>query len=181
MKYNNNDLGFNDKILSSNQDIANAFNNQFVKVANNPTHKSYRKITREVRKINSSEFIITHEQLIKAIKDSKNKNSTGPDNINIKHLKHLGPRALDYLLNIYILTISTNEIPSIWKTAKIIPIAKPNKNIDEGTSYRPISLLSPIAKTLEKILLPIFTDNIQNEKFQHGFKKVIQQPQLYIK
>src|SRR5206468_8349176 len=42
-----------------------------------------------------------------------------------------------------------------------------------GTSYRPISLLSPIAKTLEKIfwrLLPYLTHNIPQIKHQHGFK-----------
>ena len=31
---------------------------------------------------------------------------------------------------------------------------KPNKDTDNGTSYRPISILSVIAKTLEKSLLP---------------------------
>ena len=51
------------------------------------------------------------------------------------------------------------------------PILKPNKNPDEGTSYRPISLLSPIAKTLDKIILPYITENIPNTQTQHGFKK----------
>jgi len=39
-----------------------------------------------------------------------------------------------------------------------------------GTSYRPISLLSPIAKTLEKIILPDITQNIPNLPTQHGYK-----------
>ena len=30
----------------------------------------------------------------------------------------------------------------------IVPIPKPNKDTDKGTSYRPVSLLSVIAKTL---------------------------------
>ena len=38
--------------------------------------------------------------------------------------------------------INTNIIPHIWKLANIVPIPKPNKDIDKGTSYRPISLLS---------------------------------------
>ena len=51
------------------------------------------------------------------------------------------------------------------------PHSKTKQKSREGTSYRPISLLSPIAKTLEKIILPHITENIPNTQTQHGFKK----------
>ena len=51
---------------------------------------------------------------------------------------------------------------------------KPNKDTDKGTSNRPISLLSVIAKTLEKSILPYITATIQNTPRQHGYK--IQHP-----
>ena len=63
-----------------------------------------------------------------------------------------------------------NIIPHTWKLANIVPIPKPNKDIDKGTSYRPISLLSVIAKTLEKSLLPYITANIPNTPMQHEYK-----------
>ena len=63
-----------------------------------------------------------------------------------------------------------NIIPHTWKMANIVPIPKPNKDTDKGTSYRPISLLSVIAKTLEKSLLPYITANIPNTPMQHGYK-----------
>ena len=66
--------------------------------------------------------------------------------------------------------LNTNIIPHIWKLANIIPIPKPNKDIDNGTSYRPITLLSVIAKPLEKTLLPYITVNIPNTPMQHGYK-----------
>ena len=37
-------------------------------------------------------------------------------------------------------------------------------------SYRPISLLSVVAKTLEKCLLPYITANITQTPTQHGYK-----------
>ena len=52
----------------------------------------------------------------------------------------------------------------------IVPIPKPNKDTDKGTSYRPKSLLSVIAKTLEKSLLPYITTNIPNTPMQHGYR-----------
>ena len=66
--------------------------------------------------------------------------------------------------------LNTNIIPHIWKLANIIPIPKPNKDIDKGTSYRPIFLLSLIAKTLKKSLIPYITANIPNTPTQHGYK-----------
>ena len=70
--------------------------------------------------------------------------------------------------------VNKNIIPHTWKVANIVPIPKPNKDTDKGTSYRPISLLSVIAKTLEKSLLPYITANIPNTPMQHGYKT--QQP-----
>ena len=54
--------------------------------------------------------------------------------------------------------------------ANIVPFPKPNKDTDKGTSYRPISLLSVIAKTLEKSLLPYITANIPNTPMQDRYK-----------
>ena len=67
-------------------------------------------------------------------------------------------------------TALNKNIPHTWKLANIVPIPKPNKDTDKGTSYRPISLLSVIAKTLVKSILPYITANIPNTPMQHGYK-----------
>jgi hypothetical protein len=60
--------------------------------------KNNQKIDKSIKRLPNSERIhITSIQVFEAIKTSKNNNSTGPDNINIKHLKHLGPLAIEYL------------------------------------------------------------------------------------
>ena len=61
-------------------------------------------------------------------------------------------------------------IPHTWKLGNIVHIQKSNKDTNKGTLYRPISLLSAIAKTLEKSLLPYITANIPNTPTQHGYK-----------
>ena len=66
--------------------------------------------------------------------------------------------------------LNKNILPHTWKLANIVPIPKPNKDTNNGTSYRLISLLSVIAKTLEKSLLPYITANIPNTPMQHGYK-----------
>ena len=66
--------------------------------------------------------------------------------------------------------VNKNIIPHTWKLANIVPISKPNKDTDKGTSYRPISLLSVIAKTLEKSLLLYIKENIPNTPMQYEYK-----------
>ena len=66
--------------------------------------------------------------------------------------------------------LNTNIIPHIWKLAYIVPVQNLNKDIDRSTSYRLISILSVIATTLEKSLLPNITANIPNTPTQHGYK-----------
>ena len=66
--------------------------------------------------------------------------------------------------------LNKNIIPHTWKLANIVPIPKSNRETGKGTSYRPISLFSVIAKTLEKSLLPYITANIPNTPMQHRYK-----------
>ena len=167
----NRTITFGNKNHISSKQIATAFNKQFTNPTKYTTNKNNRIIDRHTKQLKSTYIQISTEQVIHAIKTAKNNNSTGPDNLNIKHLKYLGPKALEYLRSIVEKSLNTNVIPEIWKLAKIVPILKPNKNPDEGTSYRPISLLSPIVKILEKIILPDITQNIPNTETQHGFKK----------
>ena len=63
--------------------------------------------------------------------------------------------------------LNKNIIPHTWELANKVPIPKPNKDTGKGTSHRPISILSVIAKTLEKSLLPYIT---ANTLMQHGYK-----------
>ena len=70
----------------------------------------------------------------------------------------------------YNIALNTNTISCLLKCATIIPIPKPYKDHNIATNYQPILLLSPIAKTLEKKLLPYITENIPAISHQHGFK-----------
>ena len=146
------------------------FNQQFTNTVKHATHKTNRHINRATHNIQGYNITLTTSQVQEAIKQSKNNNSQGPDKLNIRHLKHIGPLGLAFLTRMFKTALNKNIIPHTWKLANIVPIPKPNKDTDKGTSYRPISLLSVIAKTLEKSLLPYITANIPNTPMQHGYK-----------
>ena len=85
------------------------------------------------------------------------------------HLKKLAQGAINNHTNTFNLSISTGKISKIWHKAIVIPILKPGKDNNIGKNWRPISILCPTAKTLERLLLPkILT--IPFHPAQHGFR-----------
>lgn len=83
----------------------------------------------------------------------------GPDGLMLLHLKHLGLAGIRYLTNLFNLSVKDAVVPMIWKTALILQDPKPKNPADQGTSYRPISLLSLVIKILEQLLLPSLTSS----------------------
>src|SRR6188508_3773289 len=75
------------------QDKAKQFNKQFINVVKHSTKKSNRKIDKTAKALTTTPMQITSIQTYEAIKNTINKESTGPDNLNIRHLKHIGPIA----------------------------------------------------------------------------------------
>ena len=50
-----------------------------------------------------------------------------------------------------------------------MPILKPGKPADQGSLYRPISLLSPVVKILEHLIKPDVVNALPKHKTQHGY------------
>ena len=105
-----------------------------------------------------------------AISKLNNSKAAGSDNITALHLKNLGPLGISFLTRILNDSLKYNTTPSIWKTSNIIPLAKPGKDPNLSSSYRPISLLCPSAKVMETLLLPYITEHLPPAAHQHGFR-----------
>ena len=165
----NTSITYSNKIATTTKHIANCFTKQFTNTVKHATQMTNRYTNRTTHNIQGYTITLTTTQVQEAIKQSKNNNShICPDKLNIRLLKHIGPLGLAFLTSMLKTALNTNIIPHMWKLANIVPIQKNKKDIDKGTSYRPISLLSVIAKTLEKSLLPYITTNISNTPNQHG-------------
>ena len=136
---------------------ATKFNQHFntSKLGRHTSSSETRLVTRQTKR-KSLEMAQTFntDLMRRAIKSCRNSKAFGPDKLSIFHLKNLGPRAIKYITALFNLSVTTCQIPAIWKSSLIIPIPKPGKDTSVGTSYRPISLLCPAAKVLESLILP---------------------------
>ena len=95
---------------------------------------------------------ITSEELNAAISSAKANSAPGPDGLLVEFLTHLGHKAKQALSDLIDHSLRTGFIPQQLRTATIIPILKPNKEVDNPLSYRPICLTSVLAKLMERIV-----------------------------
>ncbi|KAF2349810.1 Reverse transcriptase domain [Trinorchestia longiramus] len=163
----------NNRVTTSNLIIAQSFCRQITIVPHFRRNKSSRKIFRSIHKLHPLDrsfppFIA--DQTREAIKKSATSTAAGSDNLTILHIRHLGPSGISYLTTTFNLSLSHATIPSIWKTAINITIPEPGKPPSLSSSYRPISLIYPAVKVLERLLLPHLTGAIPLSDSQHGFR-----------
>ena len=137
--------------------LATKFNKQFItsKLGRHTSLRETRVVTRETkRKPLEMVRIFTTALVMKAIKSCRNSKAFGPDKLSIFHLKHLGPRAIEYITALFNLSATTCRIPAIWKSSLIIPIPKPGKD-----TLLPANLVNlPSSKSLG---ISVFTINQQ--------------------
>ncbi|KAF8382188.1 hypothetical protein PRIPAC_71330, partial [Pristionchus pacificus] len=78
------------------------------------------------------------------------------------------------LADIFSLSLISGTVPSAWKHSLITPIPKPGKDSKLPSSYRPISIISPAAKTMERLIKEHLNSHLSRFNVlpsnQHGFR-----------
>ena len=119
---------------------------------------------------------ITSEKVAAAIKSFQPFKSPGPDMIPPFVLQQMGGMAIERLTRLFKASYLLKYVPPTWLAIRVVFIPKADKKTySEPRSYRPISLMCFMFKTMEKILLwdnedKVLSNNPLHEK-QHGFRK----------
>jgi hypothetical protein len=128
---------------------ANAVAAHLIQVAKAPGDKKFERRARDQRRQflrhaqeKSGPPPFSTSDIDNALKLVKTGTAPGYDNIHPEFLTHLGPRARTWMSLFFTRIIKDNQIPKIWRSAKVIAIEKPGKDPNLAASYRTISLLS---------------------------------------
>ena len=121
----NTSITFNNKIATTSKHCK-LFQQTIHKHCQTRNIQDKRYINRATHKIQGYNITLTTTQVQEAIKQSQNNNSQGPDKLNIRHLKHIGPLRLAFLTSMLKTAPYTNIIPHIWKLANIVPMTSPS-------------------------------------------------------
>uniref|UniRef100_A0A1B6MSN0 Reverse transcriptase domain-containing protein n=1 Tax=Graphocephala atropunctata TaxID=36148 RepID=A0A1B6MSN0_9HEMI len=143
------------------REIATAFNNYFIGIANtlrNDLNKSNDQIVNLENKfhakfIDRSFFLTptTPDEVTSIIRNLKNGKAPGLDNITTFLLKYILDSIVDILTYLFNYSFQEGEFPQCLKTAVVIPLFKKG-DVKCMSNYRPISLLSVFSKVLETIV-----------------------------
>ena len=95
---------------------------------------------------------LTRERFRHAVNHFGNGKAPGPDGFRAEMLQRISNRAIDYILTLFNASIQLNYVPSDWRRTSVLFPAKPNKTDHTArNSFRPISLMSNLFKTLERL------------------------------
>ena len=110
----------------------------------------------------------------KLISGLSNSRSTGTDELDNYAVKLAGPAIAKPLHHIITLSLMQEKFPTSWKYAKVLPLHKKLSTL-ERKNYRPVAILSPLSKILEKVvyeqLYSYFTRNQLLHPNLHGYRK----------
>uniref|UniRef100_A0A914NFB3 Reverse transcriptase domain-containing protein n=1 Tax=Meloidogyne incognita TaxID=6306 RepID=A0A914NFB3_MELIC len=123
------------------------------------------------QKINNID--ISELNVFELLSNLSNKINESSDSIPEYFLKKCSATLAYPLYYLFTKSFISSELPEKWKEAIIVPIPK-TLNSSSPNDYRPISLLSPISKIMERIIYVqlvkfIETNNILPDS-QHGFR-----------
>ena len=93
-------------------------------------------------------FVLVHRVtiLLKGLKSSKATAIDGLDSYSLKISANFVAHPIHHIVS---LSIMQQRFPSMWKLAKILPLHKKG-NVLDPKNYRPVSILSPVSKVLER-------------------------------
>lgn len=180
-----NSLTYEGRIISTNEDIANALAKTYEKYSSNSNYdKTFCHLKQQeenktpiiINEDNNSPLNqpLTRTEFEDALSNLKNA-SPGPDDIPAIFIRNLPDTAKTLLLEIYNTIWLQHKFPKSWTEATIIPILKPNSIKINPESYRPISLTCAMCKLMEKIVNKRLVWYLENKSLlpneQSGFRK----------
>ena len=163
---------------------ANLLNNTFGKVFLKNTSSTCPSLNNNsqisLQLLNS----VSRQDILESISNLKTSVSRTPDEIPALFIKNTAFNLLTPLFILFNYSLSTNQIPEIWKRAIVIPIYKKGK-LNIASNYRPISLTSVVCRLLERIIHKQLNSHILHNNIisyaQHGFmhKRSTQTQQIH--
>ena len=113
------------------------------------------------------EFIINVDDTVSALRNVKTNKSTGPDNIPAWVLKEHADCLATPLASIFNCSLLEGVLPTVWKSANIIPVPKTKPLMSVKTYIRPISITPIAAKVFESIIMKydIVCDAMDSKQF----------------
>ena len=173
-------LNINDQIIKDPSNIVNHFNDYFCNVGNNLSKLLPSGVYNYEHYLNNpspNSFVcdsVSFNELFNIITNLNNSKSSASDNMSHFLIKECKNDIIHPLLHITNLSLDHGVFPARLKLSKVIPLFKGGDSMTMS-NYRPISLTSPFAKILEKVMCSRLNQYLSHfnmlYEYQFGFRK----------
>ncbi len=164
-----------------NSDLPNTFNSFFSRFEISDFSESISRFKKSLDPRN--EIVISQECVTTLFKRVKTRKAAGPDAICGRTLHYCADQLSGVFTRLFQMCADLGQIPTLWKTATIIPIPK-SKNSNELKEFRPVALTSLVMKILEKILKNITVSFIKGKldplQFAYQPNKGVEDAKIFI-
>ena len=109
---------------------------------------------------------VTVKQVKKLLKNLKSSHSTSIDELDSYAVKLAADVIAQPLHHVIVLSVNQNKFPTAWKFSKVIPLHKKLSQL-ERKNYRPVAILSPLSKILEKVVYLQMYEYFSSNKIFH--------------
>lgn len=148
---------------------------QHTNIEHTDTDREVIALIEENRKTGRLNFPRITKKELKFVLDNLGNTAIGHDGVHNKCLKRNTKLLVTHLLALFNSSFALGYVLPDWKLAHIILIHKPDKDPNEPSSYRPISLLSCIGKVMERIVKLRLNRHAETNKllpeYQAGFRQ----------
>ena len=160
-----NQIKVNNELITSAKKIAQYMNEFFVskveaiRAGMTAAVFSIAKL-KDIMKNKTCKLKLSHinvDKVRKILKNLSSSRSTGIDELDNFSVKIAADHIAQPIHHIVCLSINQNKFPDGWKFSKVLPLHKKEEKL-ERKNYRPVSILSPLSKVLEKIVYEQFLD-----------------------
>ena len=164
----------NGQLLSKPAQLANEMNSFFMEKIKNirkdmPSLSNTFSECYHIMRGKSSKLWLQHvsvqavTKLLKTLSNSKSVSIDGLDSYSVKVSAEIIAKPVHHIVT---LSIMQSKFPDTWKYSKVIPLFKKGSKL-ERQNYRPVAILSPVSKVLEKIIYKQIYDYFTRNKLLH--------------
>ena len=116
--------------------------------------------------------IFRQEDTCRVFRSLKVNKSHGPDKITPKLMKTCAEELAVPFTHVFNLSLENHQLPLIWRTSEIVPVAKKNK-ISNLNDLRPVALTSIFVKCIEKLILRFLLPAVApfQDPYQFAYKQ----------
>lgn len=139
-----------------------------------PGRKNRNEVVRHHGTYLIRKLIFSADEIRKVAASMSAKKAPGPDGITAAVAKDMGMRAAKWFSYIFSCCYNRGYWPVAWKTGRLVLLPKGKAKSIEERAFRPLSIISCVAKILEKVLKSRILAELKMNDLSHnqyGFRK----------